>query len=62
MMDLNSDVYIYDSKVALIFLKEPMSGIIIENKELFLVFRFMFDSLWKELEGKNLPEEKQSSI
>lgn len=56
-IDLNSLVYIYDDKVALIFLKNFLTGIIIENKELFLVFKFMFDSLWKELEGKNLPEE-----
>ena len=55
-INLNSAVYIYENKVALIFFKEPLSGIIIENKELFLVFRFMFDSLWKELEGKNIPE------
>ena len=55
-MDLNATVYVYDDKVALIFFKEPLSGVIIENKELFLVFKFMFDSLWKELEGKNLPE------
>ena len=55
-MNLNATVYIYDGKVALIFFKEPLSGIIIENKELFLVFKFMFDSLWKELKGKNLPE------
>ncbi|MCK4592066.1 hypothetical protein KAT63_01335 [Candidatus Parcubacteria bacterium] len=55
-IDLNATVYIYADKVALIFFKEPLSGVIIENKELFLVFKFMFDSLWKELEGKNLPE------
>ena len=55
-IDLNSSVYIYDNKIALIFFKEPLSGIIIENEELFSVFKFMFDSLWKELEGKNLPE------
>lgn len=62
-IDLNSTVYVYDNKVALIFFKEPLSGIIIENKELFLVFRFMFDSLWKELEGKNMPEgEMRKSI
>lgn len=56
-IDLNSLVYVYDDKVALIFLKNFLTGIIIENKELFLVFKFMFDSLWKELEGKNLPGE-----
>ena len=56
VINLNSSVYIYENKVALIFFKEPLSGIIIENEELFSVFKFMFDSLWKELEGKNLPE------
>ena len=55
-VDLNSLVYIYEDKIALIFLRDFLTGIIIENKELFLVFKFMFDSLWKELEGKNLPE------
>lgn len=57
-IEMNAVVYIYADKVALIFLKEPLSGVIIENKELFLVFKFMFDSLWKELEGKNLPKEE----
>ncbi|MCK5084695.1 MAG: hypothetical protein KAQ64_03505 [Candidatus Pacebacteria bacterium] len=56
-IDLNSLVYIYEDKIALIFLRDSLTGIIIENKELFLVFKFMFDSLWKELKGKNLPEE-----
>ena len=55
-IDLNAAVYVYDNKVALIFFKEPLNGIIIENEELFSVFKFMFNSLWKELEGKNLPE------
>ena len=55
-INLESIVYIYADKIALIFLKEPISGIIIENKALFQVFKFMFDSLWKELEGKNLPQ------
>ena len=55
-IDIDSSVYIYADKIALIFLKEPLSGIIIENKALFQVFKFMFDSLWKELEGKNLPD------
>ena len=55
-IDLNSLVYIYEDKIALIFLRNSLTGIIIENEELFLVFRFMFDSLWKELKGKNLPE------
>jgi len=29
------------------------------DKELFKVFKFMFDSLWRELEGKNLPDLEQ---
>ena len=56
-IDLNSLVYIYENKIALVFLKVPLSGIVIENKELSSVFKFMFDSLWKKLEGKNLPKE-----
>ncbi len=55
-IELDTIIYIYADKIALIFLKEPLSGIIIENKKLFQVFKFMFDSLWKELKGKNLPE------
>lgn len=53
--ELNTLVYIYSEKVALIFLRDCLSGLIIENKELFSIFKFMFDSLWKELKGKNLP-------
>jgi sugar-specific transcriptional regulator TrmB len=55
-IELDSIVYIYAGKIALVFFKEPLSGVIIENKELFQVFKFMFENLWKELEGKNLPE------
>ena len=55
-IEMNAVVYIYANKISIIFLKDPLSGITIENKELFLIFKFMFDSLWKELEGKNLPE------
>ena len=55
-INLDSLIFIYADKIALIFLKEPISGIIMENKALFQVFKFMFDSLWKELEGKNLSE------
>lgn len=54
-IDLATTVYLYAGKVALMFWKEPLSGLIIENKELFCVSKFMFDSLWKELEGENLP-------
>lgn len=56
----DTSIYIYANKVALIFLKGNLSGMIIENEKLSLAFKFMFDSLWKELEGKNLPEKKYS--
>lgn len=52
---LDTSVYLYAGKIALIFLKGGLSGIIIENEKLFMVFKFMFDSLWRELEGKNMP-------
>ena len=52
---LDSTIYIYGNKVSLIFFKEPLSGLMIENKELSVVMKFMFQSLWKELECKNLP-------
>ncbi len=57
-LGIDTGVYIYANKAALIFMKEEISGLIIENEELFKVFKFMFDSLWKELEGKNLPDAK----
>lgn len=56
-MDVDTGVYFYANKVALIFLKEEISGLLIESEDMFKVFKFMFDSLWKELEGKNLPEK-----
>jgi HTH-type transcriptional regulator, sugar sensing transcriptional regulator len=55
-MDLNTMVYLYADKVAMIFLRDEVSGLVIQNEELFKVFKFMFDSLWKELEGENMPE------
>ena len=54
--NLNSTIVIYGNKVALISLKKPFPSILIENEEIYLLVKFMFDSLWKELEGKNLPE------
>lgn len=59
---LDASVYLYANKIALIFLKGDLSGMIIENEKLFLVFKFMFDSLWRELEGKNLPPPDFTSI
>lgn len=55
LKNLDTSIFLYGTKVALLFLKEPFNGLIIDNKELFDVFKFMFDSLWRELEGKNLP-------
>ncbi len=55
-IEMNAVVYIYASKISIIFLRDPLTGLTIENEELFKIFKFMFDSLWKELEGKNLPE------
>ncbi len=54
-IELDAAVYVYNGKIAILFYKEPFNGVIIENKTLFQIFKFMFDSLWKELEGKNLP-------
>lgn len=48
-IELNNVVYLYANKLALIFLKEEPSGLIIESEDLFKVFKFMFDSLWKNL-------------
>jgi sugar-specific transcriptional regulator TrmB len=55
---INTSVYIYADKAAFIFYKEFFSGLIIDNKELSQVMRFLFNSLWKELEGKNIPKEQ----
>jgi HTH-type transcriptional regulator, sugar sensing transcriptional regulator len=57
-LSIDTGVYIYANKAALIFLKEEISGLLIESEEMSKVFKFMFDSLWKELEGKNLPDSK----
>lgn len=56
-IELNTTVNIYRDKVSMVFWREPFSGLIIENKELFQVMKFLFNSLWKELEGENLPKE-----
>ena len=57
LKNLDTAIFLYGNKVSLMFLKEPFNGLIIENKELYKVFKFMFDSLWRELEGKNLPPD-----
>lgn len=54
--NFNSAVVIYGEKVALISLKKPFSSILIENKEIYSLVKFMWDVLWERLEGKNLPD------
>ena len=54
--NFNSILIIYENKVALISLKKPFSSILIENKEIYSLIKFIWSALWKELEGKNLPE------
>jgi sugar-specific transcriptional regulator TrmB len=56
-IELNTTVYIYADKVSITFWGEPTSGLIIKSKELFQVMKFLYNSLWKELEGENLPKE-----
>lgn len=53
--DFNSAMILYADKIALVSLVKPYSSILIKNNEIFSLVKFMFDSLWKELEGKNLP-------
>ncbi len=60
-IELNTTVYLYADKVSLTFWGEPISGLIIDNKELFQVMKFMFNSLWKELKGENLPPESKTN-
>lgn len=47
--------------------KRPNAYFILEKmkekgEELFKVFKFMFDSLWRELEGKNLPTSELEQV
>ena len=55
--NFDSGMILYDNKVALISLEKPFSSILIKNETIYALVKFMFDSLWKELEGKNLPKE-----
>ncbi|MCK5123333.1 MAG: helix-turn-helix domain-containing protein [Candidatus Pacebacteria bacterium] len=54
--NFDSGMLLYNNKVALISLQKSYSSILIKNETIYLLVKFMFDSLWKELEGKNLPE------
>lgn len=52
----NSALVVYGHKVALISLQKPFSSVLIENEEMCLLVKFMFDVIWQSLEGKNLSE------
>lgn len=54
----NSALVVYGHKIALISLQKPFSSVLVENEEIYLLVKFIFDSLWKELEGKDLPEKQ----
>ncbi len=55
-LKLPSMMFICEDKIALISMQEPYSSILIKNRTIAETEKFMFDSLWKELEGKNLPD------
>lgn len=46
---------LYGDKTALMSSKQPPIGIIIEDKMITEAIKVMFNALWKETEGKNLP-------
>ncbi|MCK5413374.1 MAG: hypothetical protein KAI57_03275 [Candidatus Pacebacteria bacterium] len=54
--DFNSGMILYEDKVVLVSLQKPYSSILIKNKTIHSLVKFMFNSLWSELEGKNLPK------
>lgn len=53
----DSGILIFDQKIALVSLQKPYSSVLIKNKEIYLLVKFMFDIIWQSLEGKNLPKE-----
>ncbi len=54
--NFESGMILFDDKIALISLKKPYSSILIKNETIFTLVMFMFDSLFRELEGKYLPK------
>ncbi|MCK4891786.1 MAG: hypothetical protein KAS78_03910, partial [Candidatus Pacebacteria bacterium] len=54
--NFDSGMLLYDNKIALISLQKPYSSILIKNEVIYSLVKFMFDSLWHELKGKNLPK------
>jgi sugar-specific transcriptional regulator TrmB len=47
-LDADSEIFIYNNKIAMVSLKEDdLNGIIIENEEIFKLQSILFDKLWK---------------
>lgn len=46
---------IYGNKTFLASAKKPLAGVVIEDETITFAIKMMFDALWKEMEGKNLP-------
>lgn len=55
--DIRLDTYfiLYGNKTVLATAKKPLTGVIIEDGTITSAIKIMFDALWKEMEGKNLP-------
>lgn len=45
-ISFNSEIYIYDGKIAMIDVKDEVIGVIIENEELYKVHKQMFELNW----------------
>jgi sugar-specific transcriptional regulator TrmB len=43
------DILIYDGKVAIIHLKDSISGVVLKNTDLYNNFKILFDFIWKSL-------------
>ena len=43
------DILIYDNKVAIIYLKGAVSGVVLHNRDLYNNFKVLFDLMWKLL-------------
>ncbi|MCK5332374.1 hypothetical protein KAJ41_00735 [Candidatus Parcubacteria bacterium] len=54
--NFKSGMILFDDKIALISLQKPYSSILIKNEAIHSLVKFMFDFIWTELDGKNLPE------
>jgi hypothetical protein len=43
------DILIYEGKVAIIHFKDKISGVLLNNTDLFHNFKLLFDFMWKML-------------